>query len=80
MSDARLLRVADVADRIGLSEETVIAAIRSGSLPASNVGQGAHRPRWRVSEADLAQWLNDRKVSPVRRTARRRTLEIPKYV
>lgn len=75
------LTVAEVAARLSLSEETITAAIKSGALPASNVSQGKLRPRWRVSESDLAQWLESRQAVPVKRhQRRRRTLTIPQYV
>lgn len=53
-----MLTVADLRDRFGVTEHTVLTWIRSGELPAVNVGRrpGAGKPRWRVSPEALAQF------------------------
>ncbi|MSR59254.1 MAG: DNA-binding protein [Planctomycetaceae bacterium] len=76
-----LLTVATVSTRIGLSAHAVLSLIAAGALPASNVGSGTMRPRWRIDPADLAAWLASRRAGPVSRSVRRRrSMAIPEYV
>src|SRR5262245_36983341 len=46
------LSVADICERYGVSEHTVLGWIRSGDLKAVNVGRrsGAKKPRWRITQ------------------------------
>lgn len=75
------LSVAEAASAVSVSPEIILAAIHNGALIASNVGMGKCRPRWRIAEADLNQWLADRQSVPAQRSRqRRRTMEIPTYV
>ncbi|MFN0199332.1 MAG: helix-turn-helix domain-containing protein, partial [Planctomycetaceae bacterium] len=72
-----------IAQRLGVSPETVIGWIRSGELEAINVAQrGKSRPRYRVSPQSLADWELRRSVvtsvSPIRRP--RRDPAIKSYV
>lgn len=57
-SDRRqLLTVADVAARLNLTPKSVYALIRSGALPASNMGNGAvarYRIKPKVLDAFVA--------------------------
>ena len=57
-----MLTVADLCDKVGVTEHTVLTWIRSGELPAVNVGRrpGAGKPRWRVSPEALAQFVQTR--------------------
>jgi excisionase family DNA binding protein len=48
----QLLTVAAVAARLNLTPKSVYALIRSGALPASNMGNGAV-PRYRVKPQAL---------------------------
>lgn len=50
--EARLLRVRVVAEFLAVSNMTVYRLIRDGKLKAVRVGHG-----WRISEADLAGFL-----------------------
>lgn len=52
----RLLTTQDVADRLQVKERTVRDWIRSGELPAFDLGQG-----YRISEEDLEAFLEGRK-------------------
>jgi len=48
-----LLSVADVAERLNVSEKTVRRQIKDGSLPSHRVGRNL-----RISEDDLRAYLN----------------------
>lgn len=54
--DQPLLRVEQVAERLNTSEFTVRRYLNSGALPGYKI-QG----EWRVSEADLAEFLRQRR-------------------
>lgn len=72
-SESGALSVRDVAERLGLSEGQILALIRSGDLPASNVTKkGARKPRWRISAADLEAFLNRRRTVPAPKPQPRR--------
>jgi len=51
----RLLTAREVADRLGLSTETVLAWVRRGELPAFRLGRAV-----RFRESDLDEWLAKR--------------------
>lgn len=54
-----------VAERVGVSRVTVLAWIRSGELPATNIAadpQG-ERPRWGVLPSDLEEFLAARRAN-----------------
>ena len=50
----RLLKVPEVADRLGLSKSTVYVMITRGDIPSVTIG--ATRTR-RVREAELDEWI-----------------------
>lgn len=50
-----MLDVAQAARRLGVCEETIRRRIRSGSIPAIDVGDGGLRPTWRIPEAYLIE-------------------------
>ena len=55
-----LLSIADVARRVGSSEQTVRIWIRSGLLP------GLRLPgEWRIRRSDFEEWLDSRVHEPV---------------
>jgi excisionase family DNA binding protein len=54
------LTVADAADRLNISEDAVLAHIRSHRLLAVNVGLGERRPRWRITDEAISQFLEAR--------------------
>jgi len=59
--------VQQVAEFLQTTEEFVLAEIKRGALPASNINTkpDAQRPRWRILEADLARYmLQHRYVAP----------------
>lgn len=53
--NARLLTARQVADRLGLSTETVLSWVRRGELPAFKLGRAI-----RFREDDLDAWLAQR--------------------
>ena len=54
------LTIRSVAETTQLSESHIRRAIRSGDLPASNVGTPDH-PIWRISRKDLVEWMDRKK-------------------
>jgi excisionase family DNA binding protein len=53
-------KIGEVAETTRLSESCIRRAIRSGDLPASNVGTPDH-PTWRISRKDLVEWMDMKK-------------------
>lgn len=61
-----------LARRLGVKPESVIGWIRSGELPAINVGRrGASRPRYRISAEAVSTFEAGRAAVPVRKATRR---------
>jgi excisionase family DNA binding protein len=54
----------EVAKRLRVSPERVIAWIRSGRLAAVNVGSGPKRPRYRVAQEAVDALLRSLAVAP----------------
>jgi len=48
----------EISDMLRISVYTVRRWIKEGSLPAYKVGRG-----WRISNVDLAQWLDQQRLS-----------------
>jgi excisionase family DNA binding protein len=72
--NAIALTVREVAARLRVSEETVLAHIHANRLRASNISCGSCRPRWRISEAALADLLAARSApTPAARRRKRQT-------
>jgi hypothetical protein len=67
---ARKYTPPQVAEAWGLAPETIIALIRNGSLRAVNAGLGKRKPRFLISEADIADFEERRAVRPVLRANR----------
>lgn len=64
-----------VAERYGVSQQTVLGWIRAAELRAINVGRtlSAGKPRWRITEDALVEFeLLRTPVAPVARTHRRK--------
>lgn len=60
-----LLTVGDIVNRLAIGEGAVLALIRSGALPATNISRpGSQRPIWRIAEADLDRFLAARRTVP----------------
>ena len=63
----------EVAKRLRIRPDKVLAWIRSGELTAIDVSESqGGRPRWRVSEADLQDFLKRRQSQPAPKQTRRR--------
>jgi len=79
---SRTLTPPQVASRLRVSPEKVIAWIRAGELRAIDVAtRGSRRPRYRIDPADLVAFENGRAVvarpAPSRR--RRRSPEVIEF-
>lgn len=62
-----------VAERWGVKPESVIALIRRGSLPAFTVSPPtSRRPRWKITEAAVADFENGRQEPQAATTKRPR--------
>ncbi|NQT37574.1 MAG: helix-turn-helix domain-containing protein [Planctomycetes bacterium] len=64
----------EIAESRGVSIDTVRSWIASGQLRATNLARAASskKPRWRVSESDLAAFEAARSNSPQPKPQRRR--------
>jgi excisionase family DNA binding protein len=60
-SDVRLLTPAQVGDLVGVKVETVRDWIRAGTLRVDIRSGDRREPLYRVSEADLQAWVEDRR-------------------
>lgn len=69
-----------VCEQIGVSIETVLGWIHSGSLKASNISSSSKRPRWRIAKTDLADFLESRsnQTTSVPSSSRRRKTSKPR--
>ena len=75
MTTARNLTPPTIAKRYRVACETVVLWIRAGELPAINVARrGCRRPRYRCSEADLADFEAGRQVQPPIKPVRRKSV------
>jgi excisionase family DNA binding protein len=63
------VKVQDIAASLNLSVMKVHNIISSGALPAIDIGKGK-RSHWRVSRADLEEYLADQKAETARRFER----------
>ena len=77
---AALLTVADVAKRLVVHDEVVLAHIRGGRLRAINVGLGSQRPRWRIAEEALEEFLGARTGNPPNTTKRARKRKVDQVI
>ena len=57
----RWLTLAEVVERLKVNERTVRRWIADGRLPATLLGR---RSGYRIAEADLARFMDERKVAP----------------
>lgn len=60
------LNVKEAAADLGVSVDQVKKLITSGELPAVDVGI-ASRSFWRIAQADLDKWVEDRRQATARR-------------
>ncbi len=73
--------VREVAERLGISDtNTVLKAIKSGDLEASNIG-GKKRPTWRITPKAIEEFLTKRTHRVTERSRERSKLPpVPEYV
>jgi|GEM_PF-2293241 len=58
MITTALQTIPDVANRLGIGCDAVNKLIHDGRLRAVNVGRGALRPRWRITEDAIADFIS----------------------
>ena len=70
-----------LARRINRDPATILSWIRSGELPASNLGKGK-LPRWLITESDFQAFLKSKVTPPSsnKRRSRRRVSQTPNYL
>jgi excisionase family DNA binding protein len=61
----RYWTVRQIAERLQLSQHTILRALREGQLAGVRFGKAAG---WRVSESDLQRWIAQHQRPPKRRT------------
>ncbi len=57
MKEKELLTLAEVAAVLGIHPKTAGRLVRSGRLPASNIGTGLEKPRYAVRRCDLEELI-----------------------
>lgn len=58
------MTVREAAEKLGNSRETVRRLILCGDLPAVRTGAGKVRPQYRITEEDLAAFVESRRTRP----------------
>lgn len=58
-----LLTVAQCAERLGISQAVIRAAIQAGTLPAYRIGRPGKRGHFRIEAYQLDLWVQSLKVS-----------------
>jgi excisionase family DNA binding protein len=64
--DGKLLSIDEVAAYLGVHRDTVYSLIRSGRLPALQLG--GRKAGWRISEEDLDAFIRDGKAKAAAQT------------
>lgn len=78
MTPPSMLTPPEIGRRLGQKADTVRDVIRSGELSAVDLARpGSKRPRYRVTEAALAEFLAGRTVQPPPVKPRRRRRRDP---
>jgi len=74
------LTVADVAEKVGTSESIILAHIHAGRLVAVNIGLGSQRPRWRLTQEAVTNFLESRAAPrPEPRRRRKATVGVIEF-
>ena len=69
----QLLTLNDASDRLGISPDAVLTHVRAGRLRGINVGNGSRRPRWRITEDALEQFIAAATTGPApQKTSKRK--------
>jgi excisionase family DNA binding protein len=71
-----MFTVAEVAAHLAVSDEAVLALIRSGRLKSVNVGLGVKRPRHRITQQALEEFIQSRTASAKPISRRRKTAAV----
>ena len=77
----RYLTPPQVAEQLGVNASKILTWIRSGELTAINVAASLlGRPRWRISQADLAVFEARRSaIAPLKARPRRKTVGVVQF-
>ncbi len=77
----RYLTPPQVAEQLGVNASKILTWIRSGELTAINVAASLiGRPRWRISQADLAVFEQRRQATtPPKSRPRRKTVGVVQF-
>ncbi|WP_390620652.1 helix-turn-helix domain-containing protein [Caulifigura coniformis] len=77
----QFLSVREVSERLAVRPAVVLTHVASGELLAANVSTSATRPHWRISEHDLARFIEQRtyKAVPPRRRRRAKPANVNKH-
>ena len=79
MVDQKYYSIQQASEMLACDDETILAQIHSGELPAVNIAKrvDAKRPTWRIAEAELGRWLlkrgNAKQQVVAPKTTKRRT-------
>lgn len=59
MVDQKYYTIQEAAKILACDDETILAQIHSGELPAVNIAKRlqSKRPTWRIAEGELGRWL-----------------------
>lgn len=76
MDNGKLLRVDQLADKWSVSTDTVKRHIKSGKLPAINMGTGS-RADYRIAPDDADAFINRRKVNAIKYSVKRNRGQLP---
>jgi excisionase family DNA binding protein len=72
MREQRYLTPPEIAERLGVKHDVVLAWVHAAELRAGNVvARRGKRPRWRIAESDLEAFLAARSAPASPRPARR---------
>lgn len=72
MAAAALLTIPEVAERLRLHRDSVYKRIAAGLIVASNLAEPGGRPHLRVSERDLADYIDSCRIPAPKSTRSRR--------
>jgi excisionase family DNA binding protein len=61
VTDNALLLPAEAARRLRITLDQLFAFVRDGELRYVNVGRGTKRPRYRFTDGDINEWIEERK-------------------
>ena len=61
----------DICDRLAIGMDPVLTWIHSKQLKAVNVSNSSLRPRWRIAERDLEEFLSSRSNQPDEKSSSR---------